>query len=258
MNESPGPNAQSFSHRDSGAVAASTLATKKRKISSAQSNSADYPNIASIDHSIQPGTGPLPLGAEDDFDPRIILNPETGKMQYKTDQQRQATKLQARPGTDKDNEVRIYTDGSSLGNGQHGAVAGVGVWFGPADARNVSEALVGPRQTNQRAELTALLRAIEVAPKDRNIRICSDSKYGIKCVTEWFQQWRRNNWANAGGKPVENKDLIEKILNKIDERVGLGSNTEFEWLKGHANDPGNEAADRLAVGAANLARDCGR
>lgn len=117
--------------------------------------------------------------------------------------------------------------------------------------RNVSEELYGPRQTNQRAELTAIQRALEIAPRNQDVLIRSDSKYSIKCVTEWFINWRKNNWLNATKKPVENRDLIELILNKIDERKLAKANTTFEWLKGHANDPGNVAADALAVAGAS-------
>jgi ribonuclease HI len=76
------------------------------------------------------GEGPLPAGAEDGFDPRITLNPLTGKVEYKDP----TTKWQAVNLRD-DKPVTIYTDGSSLGNGAHGAVAGVGVYFGPKDKR---------------------------------------------------------------------------------------------------------------------------
>lgn len=76
------------------------------------------------------GEGPLPEGAEDGFDPRITLNPITGKIEYKE----ATTKWQA-VNLQDDKPVVIYTDGSSLGNGAHGAVAGVGVYFGPQDRR---------------------------------------------------------------------------------------------------------------------------
>ena len=89
-----------------------------------------------------------------------------------------------------------------------------------------------------------------MAPRDRDIVIFTDSKYSISCVTEWFKSWRRNGWLTATKKPVENKDLIEAILNKIDERFRLKAKTEFEWIKGHADDPGNVAADQLAVNGA--------
>ncbi|KAG9712724.1 hypothetical protein KCU75_g24689, partial [Aureobasidium melanogenum] len=142
------------------------------------------------------GEGPLPAGAEDGFDPRIALNPLTGKVEYKEP----TTKWQA-VNLQDDKPVIIYTDGSSLGNGAHGAVAGVGVYFGPKDKRNLSEPLSGTRQTNQRAELTAIQRALEIAPRNRPVTIYTDSNYSIKCVTEWFVKWRANGWLNASKKP---------------------------------------------------------
>jgi ribonuclease HI len=220
------------------------------------------------------GEGPLPAGAEDGFDPRITLNPLTGKVEYKDP----TTKWQAVNLRD-DKPVTIYTDGSSLGNGAHGAVAGVGVYFGPKDkrygnhplalmssganigARNLSEPLSGTRQTNQRAELTAIQRALEIAPRNRPVTICTDSNYSIKCVTEWFVKWRANGWLNAARKPVENKDLIEKILALIDQRKNMSqeissiNKVEFVWVKGHATNEGNIAADELAVAGAREARE---
>lgn len=80
------------------------------------------------------GTGPLPPGAEDGFDPNIILNPETREVIYKTQEQRQAMKFQAACDSQTD-VLRIHTDGSSLGNGTVGAFAGIGVYFGPDDER---------------------------------------------------------------------------------------------------------------------------
>ena len=113
--------------------------------------------------------------------------------------------------------------------------------------RNVSENLPGPRQTNQRAELTAILRALEIVPKYRDVCIVTDSKYAIDCVTIWYINWRKNGWRTSAGKAVENKDLVENILSKIEERNALKVQTAFEWIKGHAQNPGNVEADRLAV-----------
>ncbi|KAJ5833099.1 Ribosomal protein L9/RNase H1 N-terminal [Penicillium riverlandense] len=191
------------------------------------------------------GDGPLPQGAEDGFDPNVLLDPATGKVVYKTAPQKAITKTQPAgiPGM-----LRIYTDGSSLRNGTPLASAGVGVYFGPGDSsRNVSEPLKGSRQTNQRAELTAILRAIDIAPRHRDVTIITDSRYAIDCVTVWFINWRRNNWMTKDRKPVENKDLVESILVKIEERTELKVKTLFEWVKGHNKHPGNEAADQLAV-----------
>lgn len=87
-------------------------------------NEADY----------EPGTAPMPPDAEDGFDPNVFFDSESGKIVYKTPEQRQATK--SRPSRDSQTEfIRIYTDGSSLGNGNAGALAGVGVFFGPNDDR---------------------------------------------------------------------------------------------------------------------------
>ncbi|GKZ32972.1 hypothetical protein AbraIFM66950_002676 [Aspergillus brasiliensis] len=194
------------------------------------------------------GNGPLPTGAEDGFDPNVLLDPKTGKVVYKSQDQKVATKKIKATGPP--GMLRIYTDGSSLKNGQALAAAGVGVYFGPGDSRNVSEPLKGSRQTNQRAELTAILRALDIAPRHRDVTIFTDSQYAINCVTVWFTKWRRNNWMTAGNKPVDNKDLVESILSKIEERNELKVKTLFEWVKGHNSHPGNEAADRLAVSGA--------
>ena len=103
--------------------------TKGRKTPVPEYNENDY----------EPGTAPLPSDTEDGFDPNIILNAETGKIVYKTQEQRQATK--PRPlGVSQTEPIRIHTDGSSLGNGTAGAFAGVGVYFGPGDKRLVSSA----------------------------------------------------------------------------------------------------------------------
>ncbi|KAI1093796.1 RnaseH-domain-containing protein [Rostrohypoxylon terebratum] len=154
---------------------------------------------------------------------------------------------------DEKDVVRVYTDGSSIGNGRSGAVAGVGVFFGPNDERNISERLKGDIQTNQRAELTAILRALESVPVSEKMRIFSDSKYSISCVTEWYVNWQKNGWKTKDG-PVKNKDLVEAVRAKIDARTEAGTKTYFQWVKGHATEAGNVAADELAVkGARRLA-----
>lgn len=83
---------------------------------------------------LEPATGPLPPGAEDGFDPNVLFNPTTGKIVYKTKEQKTATKT--RP-TGSPPMLNIYTDGSSLRNGSKIAAAGVGVYFGPGDKRHV-------------------------------------------------------------------------------------------------------------------------
>ena len=116
--------------------------------------------------------------------------------------------------------------------------------------RNISESLPGSRQTNQRAELTAIYRALEIVPRNRHVVIITDSRYAIDCVTTWYVNWRRNGWKTSSGKAVENKDIVENILFKMEERSKLQVQTNFEWIKGHANHPGNVEADKLAVDGA--------
>ena len=84
----------------------------------------------------QAGTGPLPPGMEDGFDSNIFLDPQSGQVLYKSEDQRQATKIQMLGGAQTDT-LRIYTDGSALGNGGPQSFAGVGVYFGPGDHRFV-------------------------------------------------------------------------------------------------------------------------
>ncbi|KAH6999795.1 ribonuclease H-like domain-containing protein [Ilyonectria destructans] len=148
--------------------------------------------------------------------------------------------------------LKVYTDGSSLANGKKGSRAGLGVFFGNGDPRNLSEKLPGELQTNQRAELMAMLRALEIAPLDQAVQIFSDSQYSINCVTQWALSWERKGWKTATGEDVKNQDIIRDVLAKMAQRTKAGSNTYFQWVKGHASDRGNIAADRLAVLGARM------
>lgn len=103
---------------------------KAKKAANSTKSAASSYNEADF----EPGTGPLPPDAEDGFDPNIVLDPESGNIIYKTQEQRQATKSRPAAGTQTE-PIRIHTDGSSLSNGQAGAFAGVGVYFGPGDKR---------------------------------------------------------------------------------------------------------------------------
>lgn len=203
----------------------------------------------------EPGIGPLPPGADDGFDPNIKLD-SSGKLVHRTEAEKTSRKSIPKP-TLAPGMLIIYTDGSSLRNGAAGARAGVGVYFGPGDSKNLSEALSGTRQTNQRAELTAILRALEIAPRHRDITIYTDSRYSIDCVTNWFKNWKRNGWLTANRKPVENRDLVQEVRAKMEEREGLGRGTYFVWVKGHSGDRGNVEADRLAVEGARQGRGIG-
>jgi len=113
---------------------ASEPPAKKRK----KSTEPPYTDVVEYyDEEYEAGTGPLPFGAEDGFDPRIILDQATGKVVYKSKDQMDAQKMVPTGETRAGETLNIWTDGSSLGNGKQGAIAGVGVWFGPSDDRSV-------------------------------------------------------------------------------------------------------------------------
>lgn len=122
--------------------------------------------------------------------------------------------------------------------------------------RNISERLAGEVQTNQRAELTAILRALQTIPQTQSVLIWSDSMYAIKCVTEWFVKWETNGWKTHKG-PVQNRDLVEMVLKEIRKREGLRTKTNIKWVKGHEGTRGNVEADGLAVRGANEAKASG-
>ncbi|KAF2969861.1 hypothetical protein GQX73_g3677 [Xylaria multiplex] len=161
------------------------------------------------------------------------------------------TKASSEPGgdvvEDDPDVVRIFTDGSCLSNGRAGAAAGVGVYFGEGDERNVSERLEGDVQSNQRAELTAVRRALELTIHDPKIRIFTDSRYAIDCSSTWYNSWEKSGWKTATGKDVLHQDIIKSIGLLIQKRDKAGYKTLFQWVKGHSSNTGNIAADRFAV-----------
>ncbi|XP_029318787.1 ribonuclease H1 isoform X2 [Cottoperca gobio] len=138
--------------------------------------------------------------------------------------------------------VVVYTDGGCSANGQKGARAGIGVYWGCNHPLNVAEPLLG-RQTNQRAEVQAACKALEQA-KENNIKklvLYTDSKFTINGVTTWVKNWKQNGWRLKSGGPITNKDDFVK-LDKLNAQV------EVVWLHipGHAGYKGNEEADRLS------------
>ena len=124
----------------------------------------------------------------------------------------------------------------------------------PTDCRNVSEPLLGDPQTNQRAELTAVQRALEIISETKDVQIITDSNYTINCCEVWYKSWQKNGWKTSAGGQVMNQDLVVAIRELIDRREENGAATTFQWIKGHSADPGNEAADRLAVAGALAGR----
>jgi len=120
---------EATSKGDSPAPNGTKASNKKQKKKGEEADTAQVE-----DEDYEAGEGPLPVDTEDGFDPRVSLDPTTGNVEYKSDAQLAKTKWQANGPADE-GMLRIYTDGSSLGNGANGAVAGVGVYFGPSDKR---------------------------------------------------------------------------------------------------------------------------
>ena len=148
----------------------------------------------------------------------------------------------------------VYTDGACAHNGRPSATAGVGVFWGDDDPRNVSRAVSGI-QTNNVAELDAIEAALDsiasAASASRvpraffEYRIVTDSLYAIQCLCVWYEGWKTRGWLTSSGKPVKNVDLIVRIHDKLE---ALGDSTvRLVHVHGHKGVPGNEAADHLAV-----------
>lgn len=140
----------------------------------------------------------------------------------------------------------IYTDGSCLHNGTSRARAGYGVYFGPGDERNVAAKLIEGEKTNNRAEMAAIITALELSASHPGIvEIHSDSSYCSQGITSWIQNWKRNGWMTSQKTVVKNKDLWIKMDSLYNEG-GRKDRIKFIWVKAHNGTPGNEAADRLA------------
>ncbi|MCU0803763.1 MAG: ribonuclease HI [Burkholderiales bacterium] len=142
--------------------------------------------------------------------------------------------------------VRIFTDGSCKGNpgpGGWGAVLRYG--------EHERELFGGERETtNNRMELTAVIRALESLKRACRIELYTDSQYVRNGITTWMRDWKRRGWKTADRKPVKNRDLWERL-----DELAAGHEIHWHWVKGHAGHPENERADSLANrGAAAHAR----
>lgn len=146
------------------------------------------------------------------------------------------------------NGVVVYTDGCCHSNGTDQARAGIGVYWGPNDPRNVAEPLSG-RPTNNRAEIHAAIRAIMQAKYQglQQLVIKTDSDFLIKSITKWVNKWKANGWKLATGKPVINRVDFEEL-----DQVLNGITVTWVHVRGHQGVHGNEEADRLANEGASL------
>lgn len=133
--------------------------------------------------------------------------------------------------------VRMWTDGACKGNPGRGGW-GVLMRYGEHE----KELFGGEAETtNNRMELTAVIRGLEALQRPSRVELHVDSQYVMKGMTEWIHGWKRNGWRTAAKKPVANAELWREL----DELVQR-HDVQWAWVKGHAGDPGNERADELA------------
>lgn len=143
----------------------------------------------------------------------------------------------ARPGEPVADRVEAYTDGACKGNPGPGGWGVLLRWGATEKELCGGEALT----TNNRMELTAVIRAVEALKRATRIEIVTDSQYVKRGVTEWMPRWKRNGWLTAAKQPVKNRDLWEWL-----DRVLAGHEVSWRWVKGHAGHLENERADALA------------
>ena len=134
-------------------------------------------------------------------------------------------------------QVDIHTDGACLGN------PGPGGWGVLLHWRGVERELSGGEAdtTNNRMELMAVIQALSALKRPCAVVLYLDSQYVRKGITEWIHGWIRRGWKTAGGAPVKNRDLWERL-----HAAAARHHVDWRWVKGHSGDPGNERVDQLA------------
>ncbi len=133
--------------------------------------------------------------------------------------------------------VEIYADGACKGNPGPG---GWGAWLS-YDGKEKDLFGGEPLTTNNRMELTAVIRALEALKRACEIKIYTDSVYVQKGITEWIIGWKSRGWRTSDKKPVKNDDLWKQLDALVQQHK-----IEWIWVKGHAGNIGNERADALA------------
>jgi ribonuclease HI len=133
--------------------------------------------------------------------------------------------------------VIIYTDGACRGNPGPGGWGVILTYKGTIKELYSGEA----NTTNNRMELMAVIQALEALTRPCAVQLNSDSKYVLQGITEWLPNWKRRNWQTAAKKPVKNADL----WHRLDTAIGSHS-IQWQWVKGHSGNEGNDRADALA------------
>jgi len=131
----------------------------------------------------------------------------------------------------------MYADGACRGN------PGPGGWGVLLLAAGRERTLHGgaPSTTNNRMELTAVIRGLEALKHPCRVQLYTDSQYVQKGITQWIHDWKRRGWRTADKKPVKNIDLWQAL-----DAVASRHAVSWHWVKGHAGHDGNERADALA------------
>lgn len=141
----------------------------------------------------------------------------------------------------------VYTDGACSKNGTRVASAGIGIYFGNNDPRNVSEKLLG-KQTNNLAELTAIVKTRAIICSDllsgKKVAIVTDSEYAIKCVSSYGEKCHKQNW----NVDIPNKELVKTAYELYKDH---STNVRFIHIRAHTqkmdiHSIGNDQADKLA------------
>lgn len=142
---------------------------------------------------------------------------------------------QTSQGADK--LVEINTDGACLGN------PGPGGWAALLRYKGRERELSGgePDTTNNRMELMGAIMGLEALNEPCKVVLTTDSQYVRQGITQWINNWVRKGWKTAGGDPVKNRDLWERL-----HAATLRHSIEWKWVKGHSGDPDNERVDTLA------------
>lgn len=137
------------------------------------------------------------------------------------------------------NQIEIYTDGACKGN------PGPGGWGVLMRSGATQKELYGgePSTTNNRMELTAVIRALEALKRPCAVTLYLDSQYVLKGITEWLPGWKAKGWKTASKQPVKNVELWKQLDDLL---LQGGHVVDWRWVRGHAGDPGNERADALA------------
>ena len=133
--------------------------------------------------------------------------------------------------------VDIHTDGACLGNPGPGGWAALLIHEGRERELAGGEALT----TNNRMEMLAAIMALEALKSPCQVVLSTDSQYVQKGIGEWLPGWIRRGWKTAGGEPVKNKDLWERL-----QLAAAPHKVQWKWVKGHAGHVENERVDKLA------------